>query len=175
MTRDEFLDNIEYFSELIDFCQEYGCDYLDDVYDDDSRDEEINYCVSEYGNDYSWYDLRDLLHDIPTGYDYYRQNGSFDWDGLDDDDFQSYKDDVYEWAVDNDIFDEGYDPFEEDEEPEEEEDNVPLAEEDFSIGELMHMSSSMLISIRSDETKKMLEADAKFNEYVAQNMPKQLA
>ena len=116
-----------------------------------------------------------MLHDIPTGYDYYRQNGSFDWDGLDDDDFQSYKDDVYEWAVDNDIFDEGYDPFEEDEEPEEEEDDVPLAEEDFSIGELMHMSSSMLISIRSDETKKMLEADVKFNEYVAQNMPKQLA
>ena len=43
MTRDEFLGNIEYFSELIDFCQEYGCDYLDDVYDDERRDEEINY------------------------------------------------------------------------------------------------------------------------------------
>ena len=47
MTRDEFLDNIEYFCELIDFCQEYGCEYLSDVYDEDGRDEEINYHVSE--------------------------------------------------------------------------------------------------------------------------------
>lgn len=104
MTRDEFLDGINYFSELIDFCQEYGCDYCDDALDEDARDEEIKYELEEYGSDYSWQDIRDYLYDIPTGYDYYRRNGIFDYEGLDDTDFESYKDDVYDWAVDNDCF-----------------------------------------------------------------------
>ena len=42
MTRNEFIDNITEWSELIDLCSEYGCSYCDDVYSEYSRDEMIN-------------------------------------------------------------------------------------------------------------------------------------
>lgn len=183
MTRDEFLDGINYFSELIDFCQEYGCDYCDDALDEDARDEEIKYELEEYGSDYSWQDIRDYLYDIPTGYDYYRRNGIFDYEGLDDTDFESYKDDVYDWAVDNDCFDddeeeegeyEEYDEyaFSSDPEPEDEE---PVEDEDFPIDDLMNMSVDMLVVIRCADEERKNEADMEFNDFISRNMPKVLA
>ena len=44
---------------------------------------------------------RRLERKLPTGYDYYRCDGSFDYVGLDDSDFEDYKSRVLDWMDDN--------------------------------------------------------------------------
>ena len=63
MTRNEFLD-ISNWGDLLSFCNEEGCDYCEDVYDIDSRDEFI---IEELRNwDASdWRDIYDYLDSIP--------------------------------------------------------------------------------------------------------------
>lgn len=89
MTRNYFLDYVTDWSELIELCQDYNCDICEDIIDDDTLDEYVDSDIS--GCDYGWRSLRDYLSDIPTGYDYYRCDGSFDYVGLDDGDFEYYK------------------------------------------------------------------------------------
>ena len=77
MTRGDFIANVDYFGELIAFCCDYGCTYCDDVFSDDSRDDYINEILVDMAADVSsWRNLRDILSDIPTGYDWYRRD---DW------------------------------------------------------------------------------------------------
>ena len=40
MTRNEFIDNITEWYELKDFCSDFDCDVCEDIYDDDSLEEE---------------------------------------------------------------------------------------------------------------------------------------
>ena len=107
--------------------------------------------------DYGWRSIRDFLADIPTGYDYYRCDGSFDYVGLDDSDFEDYKSRVLDWMDEDDLwepeegededFDPDYDffsPGEEEPEPEE----PPVEEEDFTVSDLMCMCSAELVTIR---------------------------
>lgn len=102
MTRQEFIDSVNSFYDLIDFCNDYGCDICEDIVDDDTMDDYIN---EEIGDFYgSWRELRDLLSDIPTGYEYYRRDGRLDYVWMDNNDFESYKDDVLSWADDAEVF-----------------------------------------------------------------------
>lgn len=116
MTRAEFFDEITYFCELRDFCEEnevYGA--LDDYFDGNYLDDEVESDLSEY--DGNWVDLRDLLNDIRTGYDFYRRDGSFDYVACDDEDLYNLKESVAN------IIDErgGWDPDDEDEDEDDEE------------------------------------------------------
>lgn len=122
MTRDEFMDNINDFSELLEFCSDEDCEICADIYRDDDYDREVEDDIANAG--YGWRALRDYLSDLPTGYDYYRRNGSFDYDGLDDRDFEDYKSEVAAWMDDGGWWDE--DEPEDDWEPEEE----PFEEEE---------------------------------------------
>ena len=89
LTRSYFLDCVTDWSELIELCREYDCDICEDIIDDDELNEYVNSDISN--TDYGWRSIRDFLADIPTGYDYYRCDGSFDYVGLDDSDFEDYK------------------------------------------------------------------------------------
>ena len=157
MTRSYFLDYVTDWYELIDLCGEYDCDICEDIIDDDQLDEYVMDGISN--SNQSWRGIRDFLSDIPTGYDYYRYDGTFDYVGLDDSDFEDYKSRVLDWMDEDSLWDEeeedenedDFDPNEVDffspgPEPEPEE---PLVEEeDFSVSELMCMCGAELVTIR---------------------------
>lgn len=155
MTRSEFINDIASWSELLEFCSEEGCDLLDDIFDEESMDSEINEFLSDCARDYDWYNLRDYLKEIPTGYDYYQQNGAFEWVVLTDDDFNDYKDDVLRWAENYEVFededeegDEGRDNEESVLEELEEPEDSPVEDEDFPFDELFGLCAQVCSSIQ---------------------------
>lgn len=116
MTLREFDEDITLFYELKDFCERNECSYLDEYFDD--LDAEVNSELYEWirYNDCDWEDVRDSLSSIATGYDFYRRDGSLDYMGCDAEDFDTLKNDVRDWAIENEIFDDDEDDNEEEEE-----------------------------------------------------------
>lgn len=131
MTRQEFIDSINYWDELIEFCTDKGCDYCDDLYDEGQWDHCVEDDAYEIIRSGSWRDVLSTLQDYEnlSGYEYYRKDEWGDWYGLDNNDFDQYKDDILAWADDNGIWDE-----EKSSQPYDTEDEVPL--EDISFEEL---------------------------------------
>lgn len=178
MTRNEFLNDVTEWWELIDFCSDEGCTICEDIIDSDQLDEYVEGDIRD--TNYSWRDIRDLLSEISTGYGYYRVNGCFDYDGMDEDDFDSYKDDVLEWGDNNgmwedepdeeDIFEDDHTFDVEDEEP----DEPPVEEEDFSIGELMGFCGVVLVNICREEAAEREREDEAFNQFINANRPRVL-
>lgn len=161
MTKLEFIDNVTTWDELLEFCRDTGCDTCDYIIGADSLDEYINedlrYAVN---NGENWTEIYGWLTDINASYSYYRVNGSFDYEPVDTDrDFVCYKDDVFGWADENNIWDEEYDGEEEEPEPDEndEPEEPPVEEEDFSVADLMSMCSSDLLTIRQDAEHRRKE------------------
>lgn len=105
MTLREFDEDITLLYELKDFCEQNGCSYLDSYFDD--IDEVVDNDLDEWirYNDYNWKDVRNTLVDIATGYDFYRRDDSFDYLGCDYEDFETLKNDVREWALENGMLD----------------------------------------------------------------------
>lgn len=117
MTLREFDEDVTYFYELQEFCTENDCSYLDEYFDDLNK--EVNDDLYEwirYG-DYDWEAVYSALSSVSDGYDFYRKDGSLDYVGCDDQDFETLKNDVRDWAIENGIFDQ---PGEEDNDDEEE-------------------------------------------------------
>jgi len=103
------------------------------------------------------------LQSIPTGYNYYRCDGAFDYVAIDDSYFEDYKNQVLEWMDDGGYWedeDEDYDPDGyDDEEPEPEE--PPVEEEDFSVSDLIGMCGVELVTIRqAAERQRIAEEEA---------------
>ena len=141
MTRQEFLDEVGCWGDLIDVCSEHGCDDCDNIYSDSSRDYEIEEDLYEMVRDCSWREVLDALqtYDRESGYDYYLRNEYGEFEGLNDyEDFTLYKDGVLHWGDVNDIWDEGEDDDEDSQryDAEYEEDDIPLEAEDISFEEL---------------------------------------
>ena len=160
MTRQEFIDDVTCWGELIDFCNDEGCDYLDNIYDEDARDDYINeYQLEDWVRNNTWSNLYSLLDDIPSGYDYYRIDEYGDWEGLDDYDFGDYKDDVLRWADDIGIFDEE----DEEEDPadygiEDEEVDDEEIEEPISMFELLSDCQDTYQKISEEEADEGLDS-----------------
>ena len=167
MTRNDFLNNVTEWWELLDFCSDEGCYICEDIIDSDQLDEYVEEDIRD--TNYSWRDIRDSLSEIPTGYGYYRMNGSFDYDGMDENDFDSYKDDVLEWGDNNGVWED--EPDEDDDfdtdamfnEEDSEPDESPVEDEDFSIGELMGFCGVVLLDIRREEAAERAREDEAFN------------
>lgn len=168
MTRSEFLDNITEWYELKDFCNDFDCDVCEDIYDDDDYDDCVEEDIRDAIANYGWRDIRDFLWNLPGGYDYYRRNSTLDYDGLGDDDFEDYKEDVLEWGDDCGVWeDEEEEEYAEDddflgsqeEEPDGEE---SVEEEDFSVGDLIGMCGVVFVAIQNDEAEKQKEDDEAF-------------
>lgn len=167
MTRQQFIDEVNDWWELIDFCNDEGCSYCEDVYSEESRDDYINEeLVDMARNADSWASLRDNLNDIDTDYDYYRCTDYGDWEGLGDYEFRDYKEDVLEWADEQDIWeDDEEEPLPEDVEDDNGTDFV--ADEPISIGELMGVCSSQLQQIGTDKKAETAADDEAFEVFVA--------
>lgn len=128
MTRRDFLDNITTWWELIDFCRDEECDICDDIVDEDGRDEEVEEDLADNIRNTSWKDILHWLNDIPTGGEYYRRDGMFDYVEMDNyGDFDEYKDEVLEWMDDGNYWDD--DEEEDEDEGEEELEDSPFDEE----------------------------------------------
>ncbi len=174
MTRQEFIEDVNSWVDLLDFCSDQGCDCCENVYSEYDRDSYIddNLVVMARNAD-SWESLKDTLSDISTGYDYYYHDDNGDWVGLDDDgdDFEDYKDDVLEWADNHDVFEDE----EEDEEEDfndffcedEEDDDYIAPEEPISIGELLGACNSQLTNINKASKEEAAEEAAEFELFVA--------
>lgn len=106
MTRAEFLNDVTTWYELIDFCCNEDCDVCEDILDEDQRDDQIENDLREAVRNNRWEEIRDWLYDIPTGYDYYRCDGMFDYEGVDNRDFEDYKENVLDWMDDGGYWDE---------------------------------------------------------------------
>lgn len=134
MTRAEFNDNVNDFGELISICCDYGLEYIDCIYDSYDRDSEIAEDLDDLLRDinYEWWRLRDILNDIPTGYDYYRKISGSEWTPLDDQDFEDIKADVRDWLESTGNFDDAdeEDDYEEDDNEQDDEFDV---DEPFSL------------------------------------------
>lgn len=168
MTRQEFLDDVYDFSELRFFCYDNDCGICDDVYDDESKDDYINEHLSNMADDADdWQSLYHTLDDIPTGYDYYSLDDYGDFNGLDDDDFEDYKNEVLEWMDNNEYWDEDEDDEEEyfppEEEYSEEEDDEESCEEDMQpVDELFSLCSEQLRVIDAKEKAEEQRSNEEF-------------
>lgn len=145
MTRREFLDNVDDFYGLLEFCNENGCDICEDIYDSDTYDECVDDDLAEATREDGWRTIRDWLDDLPTGYDFYRREGFLTYSGVDND-FEDYKSDVLEWADDNEIWDEEDDEEEEEEGLEEDvvEDDDFEVEDDIPFDDMMRACTAPL-------------------------------
>lgn len=174
MTRQEFLDDVYDFSELRCFCYDNNCGICDDIYDDESKDDYINEHLLDMAHDADgWQSLYHTLDDIPTGYDYYRLDDYGDFNGLGDDDFDYYKNDVLEWMDDNEYWDEDEDDEEEYFPPEnecsEEEDDEELCEEDMQpVDELFSLCSEQLRVIDAKEKAEEQRSNEEFLAFTAE-------
>lgn len=126
MTRNEFLDNINSWWELIEFCNDEDCDVCEEIVDEDQKNDGVNADLCDEARRTDWKDIRNWLNDIPVGYEYYRCDGMFDYVPMNNgSDFQEYKDAVLEWMDDG-----GYWDDEEEEYPEDVIDDEPFEEDD---------------------------------------------
>lgn len=177
MTRNDFLDNVTEWWELLEFCSYEECDICEDIIDSDQLDGYVDEDIRN--TNYSWIGIRDSLSEIPTGYDYYRVNGSFNYEGIDaEGEFDSYKDRVLEWGDNNDVWEdepnEEYD-FDTDtvfDEEDTEPDEPPVEDEDFSIDELMGFCGVVLLDIRREEAAERAREDEALNQLINTNRPR---
>ena len=124
MTRQEFIETINDFSDLIEFCNDYNLSTCEDIMSDDTLDEEINYRLENYRDYFSnWREARDFLSDIDTSYYWYDQ----DFNGIDYD-FDEYKERALGEGDDDGIWDD-------DEEEEEEDDDEEIEGPDAGVGD----------------------------------------
>ena len=109
MTRNEFWDDISSFSDIVDFCREYGYDhYIDDLY---SRNQLFDYVV-EGSDDIS--DLYGYLCDIgDLDADWFSVDGG-EIRSLDGEDFDSWQEQLYNELDDDDFFEDDDDNTDED-------------------------------------------------------------
>ena len=115
MNRQDFVDNINYISELIEFCNDYGYEsHIEQIYDDEQRNDAIEEQINERREYERWWEIRDWLYNLESegSYDYWRLDDYGDWCGLDDSDFEDMKENLLSELEEDNFFDN-----EEDEEP----------------------------------------------------------
>ena len=92
MTRQYFIDNINYWSELLEFCSDEDCDVCEDIYSEDARDDcidektqegnllPVKHCVA---NTHGWeiaLDIACAMYNAQHHIEYFRKDtfGSYD-------------------------------------------------------------------------------------------------
>lgn len=172
MTRQEFLDDITSFDQLRDFCYDIDYDLWEDgAYSEDEYDDRIDDDLCELVRHGAWREVRDYLTELPDGYDFYFRDEYNEWLGRSSDDIDDLKDRVYEYAMDNELFDS------EDEEDEEEEEEAPDedAEDDDSseieecdIDAFIWGARSALEQLRDQSEKEEAYANQVLSEVLSQ-------
>lgn len=180
MTRNDFIENITEWWQLLDFCSDEGCSICEGIYHDDDLDNMIDEDIANAVNDgMGWGEIRDRLCDIDCSYDYYVSEGYMVYEGLNDDDFERYKNDVLNWMDDYDRWDEEDDDFYDNEEDpifdesdeSENDDDFQEPEEDFSVTELVSMCILDVTIQQSEDAKKKANEQAEIDRALAELLP----
>lgn len=132
MTRQEFIECVNDFWDLKEFCDENNLRVCDDVYDEDSYNYFIDENLAEWARNDHWWELLDRLRDLPSGLDWY-YCGDYDWEEAD---FEEFKQEALEemdrfdaWdEEDEDENDEDFDEYQSDDS----DDEVEVSFEAFS-------------------------------------------
>ena len=118
MRRQDFIDNINTFDDLLSFCDNNGYEqFFEDYVDEDYADECLNEMFVDVIREFGWSEARDQMNNQDTGYTWYRRDAWGDLVGCDDDDFESLKDEVLDYVDDDEAWDDE-EPVEEEYEPE---------------------------------------------------------
>lgn len=153
MTRDEFYEEITDWWELKDFCDNESLSTLDCIYDEYDFDEHIDDAldnVVRFGGE-GWYDIKDMLNEVPTGHRFYYVDPDDAWNcwGVDDD-FEDWKQDVINamddlglWEIEDDDDEEEVDP----------DDLIPVADEPIAFDDFMNAS---LVALDTARTNKQM-------------------
>lgn len=183
MTRQEFIDDVTTWDDLVAFCSEEDYD-LEDIYSAEQRDDYINEDLVEMARYNGWRDLLETLNDLSNGdgYDYYRRDYNGDWVVLEDNDeeFNDLKGYVIEWMDENNYWpddeedgdEEEYNneeeppPAEEDEFDDDDDDDVDddidIEKEDCSVHEMFAASVHCIRAIAQEEIDSAKERDMAF-------------
>lgn len=109
MRRESFVEEVRDMDDLVRFC--YDNNYEDFVWDneimsDDERNERINNDLNESGE--SWWDVRDWLSSLTDHgeYDWWYINGWGEYTGVDEGEFNDFKQSLLERLDEDDFFDE---------------------------------------------------------------------
>lgn len=176
MTREEFIEDVRSWNDLLQFCYDENCYCCEDVYDEGAKDDYFNNDIVDMARSANdWRDLYRRLEDIPTGCDYYIRNDDYDeWRGADDDDFDNYKSDVLSWGDDREVWDEDDEEDEWEEDALEEEYEVDEAseedealEEGCSLGELFTSSAAKLQTIEIEAEREREQAEQFFEQFIS--------
>lgn len=92
MTRQEFIDGITTWHELIEFCRAHDMITCDDIIHHNALQQNIAEDMVLHGDQFDWTDIRAWLDDIDADAAYYCRASSFEYEALDDGDFDDYKD-----------------------------------------------------------------------------------
>lgn len=175
MRRQDFIDDITTWSELIEFCNDEDCDICGDIYSEYEKDEYIDGYLVDLARNNTWQELYDFLESIPTGDGYYYRDDYGDWHEVDDYIFDERKDRVLEWMDDGDWWDE--EDEEECEEPinviEEVEEDLTPVESDVPLDDLFTACNNGLKSIQNMQQKETESNDEIFNRFVMSHINSQ--
>lgn len=138
MTRNEFLNGVNTWSELRNLCGDYDYPIYTYVYSQYELDDYINEHLVDMARHASdWRDLLESLEAIPTGVAYYIRDEDGDFLEADESDFEYLKDEVFDWIEGNGLFEEEEDGEEKPEPLEEDsDDRYEVGNEGMSIAEL---------------------------------------
>lgn len=178
MTRQEFIDNVTEWSELIDFCSDNDLGECEDVMSSDDMNDYIENNISDYVYDSGWRSVVETLSSIDTGYDYYHHDGGLDFTYLDDDDFRRYKDSVLDSMDDSGYWDDEededntgfeddiFDALEEDEE-ESEDDEDEVETESCSVNDLLFSCFEDMMTIGKKKEAEEKAEEVLFDSFIS--------
>lgn len=109
MTRQEFIDGVTTWRELIEFCRANDMNTCDGVIHHNELQENIARDMVLHGDQFAWTDIRGWLNDIRDDATYYNRASSFEYESLDDGDFQDYKEYAMEEADEIGVWTDGVD------------------------------------------------------------------
>lgn len=101
MTRQEFIDNVRSFYDLISFCNEEDLDVCCDILDEEDANQEIMMRLRDFD---TWLDVRRFIDEIPDC-DYYREDDWGDFEAAEDY-FEDYKEEALRIMDEDDRWDE---------------------------------------------------------------------
>ncbi len=167
MLREEFIEDIADWEDLLSFCEEHFIDTCCNIY---CQYDAYNQIISRIDNainydNYTWEDIRDDLNDISSGCEYYLDEGGLCFTDISDD-FEQWKGDVLDLCDNEGIWDGECEEDETDNESflptEEPESELTQADTD-SFNEMMRTVGVLAESLgdeigRAAETKEEFEA-----------------
>lgn len=140
MTKQEFIDRVNDFEDLLNFCSnesiENDLDWYYDIYDYNEMREEVERDITEALNSNYWYDIRDMLNDIPDRGVYFERSDILMYNCIDDD-FDQFKDDVLQYANAHELWEEDETESETEAFTDTDYNTLLVADEPFSLEELL--------------------------------------